>query len=57
MMSMAAATYFKRGIEMTRKELRKTYAITTAIEDIKWKNEIIPELTNPYNRGLLFLTE
>jgi hypothetical protein len=46
-MSIAAATYFKRRTEITRMELRRTYAMTTATEDMKWKNEIMLELRSP----------
>ena len=57
MTSIPAAIYLMNGASKSNQDLNNTYAMTTAIDDIKCATAMIPELRKPLNRALLFLAE
>lgn len=57
MTSIPTAIYLMNSASKSNQDLNNTYAITTAIDDIKCATAIIPELRIPLNRAFLFLAE
>ncbi len=57
MMSIPAAMYGMNGASKSNQDLSKTYAITTAIDDMKCATAMMLEIRKPLNNASLFLAE